>query len=162
MRGSYKAKHWPMTAALDRDDLAKYHRLRSIEAAKTQVLRGALAYRIKCQNPLLATWDGYQYCPYVPVGFAHHPCANQMLRDPSVSRSTLRSAKPSIFSLSSGSSLCPLEPDEDRLQANRCPHCKISAPIIEYVEAGPTIARLVRPMHRDDLELRKETASDHL
>src|SRR5947209_4674093 len=35
------------------------------------------------------------------------------------------------------------------------------SPIVEHEEPGPAVARLVRAMHRDALDLRAEAASEH-
>lgn len=41
-----------------------FHRLREDRFALAKVRRDALAYCIDCHNPMLATEEGLQFCPY--------------------------------------------------------------------------------------------------
>jgi hypothetical protein len=52
------------------DDVARaaeFRRRRELEQ-RARVLRDALAYCVECRNPLVATEQGFQYCPYERAG----------------------------------------------------------------------------------------------
>jgi len=61
---AYKREHWPILAAWEEDRMRDYHGLVAEHAAVAKVRRDALAYCIECRNPMLATQDGFQFCPY--------------------------------------------------------------------------------------------------
>jgi hypothetical protein len=48
--------------------LAAERRRRRELVELARIRRAALAYCIECRNPLLATEDGFQYCPYERAG----------------------------------------------------------------------------------------------
>jgi hypothetical protein len=61
-------EHTPLVyAALQDDRLLERVRRAQLERL-ARVRRDALAYCVECRNPLIATEDGFQFCPYQRAG----------------------------------------------------------------------------------------------